>query len=79
MMLVAGASTLLVGLSNILIERFSSEGYDKILPAHPIRIVEAIITGITFLGAGTIFRSGESQLADTFALLHRVCRDCPTP
>lgn len=61
LMLVAGASAMLVGLSDILIERFSFEGYDKILRADPIRIVEAIITGISFLGAGTIFRSGEGK------------------
>ncbi len=61
LMLVAGASAMLVELSDILIERFSSAGYDTILRADPVRIVEAIITGISFLGAGTIFRSGEGK------------------
>ena len=59
--LVAGAAALLVGLSDILLERFSAEMYSSILRTDPIRIVEAIITGISFLGAGTIFRSGEGQ------------------
>lgn len=61
LMLVAGASAMLVGLSDILVARFTLEGYDTILRADPIRIVEAIITGISFLGAGTIFRSGEGR------------------
>jgi putative Mg2+ transporter-C (MgtC) family protein len=59
--LVAGAAALLVGLSDILLERFSVEAYSGILRTDPIRIVEAIITGISFLGAGTIFRSGKDE------------------
>ncbi len=59
--LVAGAAALLVGLSDILLERFSVEIYSGILRTDPIRIVEAIITGISFLGAGTIFRSHNDQ------------------
>lgn len=61
LMLVAGASSMLVGLGDTLIERFSTEAYDENLRADPLRIVEAIITGISFLGAGTIFRSGKDD------------------
>lgn len=61
LMLVAGASSMLVGLADTLIERFSSEAYDENLRADPLGIVEAIITGISFLGAGTIFRSGKDD------------------
>jgi len=59
LMLVAGASAMLVGLGDPLIEHFAAEAYDKNLRADPLRMVEAIITGISFLGAGTIFRSGK--------------------
>jgi putative Mg2+ transporter-C (MgtC) family protein len=59
--LVAGAAALLVGLSDVLLERFSVEIYSGILRTDPIRIVEAIVTGISFLGAGTIFRSGKDE------------------
>ena len=62
--LVAGAAALLVGLSDILLQRFSVEIYDGILRTDPIRIVEAIITGISFLGAGTIFRSRDDQTVE---------------
>ncbi len=62
--LVAGAAALLVCLADVLLERFTVEMYDGILRTDPIRIVEAIITGISFLGAGTIFRSGEDQTVE---------------
>jgi len=57
-MLVAGAAALLVGLGDAMLLRFVS---DNKVTADPIRIVEAIITGISFLGAGTIFRRDQSE------------------
>ncbi len=59
-MLVAGAAALLVGLGDAMLLRFMA---DPKLNAtgDPIRIVEAIITGISFLGAGTIFRRDQSE------------------
>lgn len=56
-MLVAGASALLVGLSGIIITNYSQHAGSGIVQTDPIRTIEAIITGISFLGAGTIFRS----------------------
>jgi putative Mg2+ transporter-C (MgtC) family protein len=61
-MLVAGAAALLVGLADGLMHRFTSEVYGDMLRTDPMRIVEAIITGVSFLGAGTIFRRGENNL-----------------
>lgn len=59
-MLVAGAAALLVGLGDALLIRFLVEGKTNVT-ADPIRIVEAIVTGISFLGAGTIFRRDSSE------------------
>lgn len=59
-MLVAGAAALLVGLGDSLLIRFAVEGQTN-LSMDPIRIVEAIVTGISFLGAGTIFRRDSSE------------------
>lgn len=53
-MLVAGASTLFVILGDIMIHQFSQSQILKTIQTDPIRIMEAIITGISFLGAGTI-------------------------
>ena len=61
-MLVAGSAALLVGLAEVLLVRFNTGGEGSLIRADPIRIVEAIITGISFLGAGTIFRRGGEQV-----------------
>lgn len=58
-MLVAGASALLVGLADSMMVRFGVQGGG--VNTDPIRIVEAIVTGISFLGAGTIFRRDASE------------------
>lgn len=54
-MLVAGASTLFVLLGDIMIRQFANTSFLETIQTDPIRIMEAIITGISFLGAGTIF------------------------
>jgi putative Mg2+ transporter-C (MgtC) family protein len=53
-MLIAGASTLFVILGDIMIHQFAQRAIPETLQTDPIRIMEAIITGISFLGAGTI-------------------------
>ncbi|MDQ3396636.1 MAG: MgtC/SapB family protein [Deinococcota bacterium] len=59
-MIVAGAAALLVGLGDALLGRFNAS-VDVGIRTDPIRIVEAIIAGVSFLGAGTIFRRGKSE------------------
>lgn len=62
-MLVAGASSLLVVLGDVMITNYSSGVVVDAIQADPIRIMEAIITGISFLGAGTIiFRSTDQTV-----------------
>lgn len=56
-MLLAGAAALLVGLADILAEGFAMASYSEFLRVDPLRVVEAVVTGVAFLGAGTIFRS----------------------
>jgi putative Mg2+ transporter-C (MgtC) family protein len=61
-MLVAGAAALLVGLSDALLDRFHAQASSsQNLTSDPIRVVEAVITGISFLGAGTIFRRARTE------------------
>lgn len=61
-MLVAGAAALLVGLGDALIVRFLPDANSGLsIHSDPVRIVEAIVTGIAFLGAGTIFRRSSSE------------------
>ena len=59
-MLVAGASALLVGLGDAMLRRFAMDSSIH-ASSDPIRIVEAIVTGISFLGAGTIFRRDRTE------------------
>ncbi|MGH8727574.1 MAG: MgtC/SapB family protein [Burkholderiales bacterium] len=60
-MLVAGAAALLVGLSSALVLKFGADPSNDLLRFDPIRVVEAIVTAVGFLGAGTIFRRGETN------------------
>lgn len=55
-MIVAAAAALLVGLSDTMVTTFSQEVFGEQVRPDPIRILEAIITGISFLGAGTIIQ-----------------------
>lgn len=50
-MLVAASATLIVGLGESLVSMFQPT---ESLRFDPIRLVEAVIVGISFLGAGTI-------------------------
>lgn len=56
-MLVAGAAALLVGLVDLLAHRYSTEVYRELVRIDPIRLIEAMVAAVGFLGAGTIFRN----------------------
>lgn len=60
-MLVAGAAALLVGLGDLIATHFSAQYPEQLLRVDPIRLIEAVVTAVGFLGAGAIFRrSGDS-------------------
>lgn len=52
-MLVAGAAALLVGIGRLTL--LDSAASDNHLQIDPLRLVEAVIAGVSFIGAGTIF------------------------
>lgn len=52
-MLVGVASALFVMLATYLISTFEPR---EIMTIDPVRVIEAIVVGISFLGAGTIFK-----------------------
>lgn len=58
-MLICLASALFVALAEIFIPHFKA-GDDEVpeMRYDPIRILEAVVTGVSFLGAGMIFVSG---------------------
>lgn len=55
-MLVTGAAALFVALGTVIIEDYTRAVSDSLLRADPVRIMQAVVTGVSFLGAGTIMR-----------------------
>lgn len=72
-MLVAGAAALLVMLGELVVVQLTGALGSQVINADPIRIIAAIITGVSFLGAGTIIRQrsngGVSGLTTAASLL----------
>ena len=56
-MCVAGASTFFVSIGVPLVDYFQVDIAAGAMQTDPIRIIEATITGVAFLGAGTIIKS----------------------
>lgn len=61
-MLVAGACAMLVGLVDLIAQRYADEAYRELVRIDPIRLIEAAVAAVGFLGAGTIFRGHEGGL-----------------
>jgi putative Mg2+ transporter-C (MgtC) family protein len=55
-MLTTGAAALLVSLGSAVIDSFATELGVQIVDSDPLRIIGAVVTGVSFLGAGTIIR-----------------------
>ena len=53
-MLVAGAATMITGMSELLV--IESSIPEAMIRSDPVRVIEAVVTGVAFLGAGTIIR-----------------------
>jgi|SRR5437868_12615347 len=60
-MLVAGSAALLVTLGEVIILQNDRPELVGAVRADPLRILSAIITGVSFLGAGTIIRRQSAE------------------
>lgn len=60
-MLIAGASALLTGIGGVMLVHFQTSLNSEALRSDPLRIIEAIITGVSFIGAGTIIRRSRGE------------------
>ena len=58
-MLVGGTAALLVQLGDVWIEQIRQGAEGQVIQSDPLRIIEAIVAGVAFLGAGTIIRGGD--------------------
>lgn len=56
-MIIGGSSALLMSLGKVTVALFDKGDFDNILTTDPIRIFEAIVVGVSFIGAGTIIKS----------------------
>lgn len=61
-MLVGGAAALLVKLSSIIVDTLPVSS--SLIQVDPIRVMEAVIAGVSFLGAGTIFRRPDKETTE---------------
>jgi putative Mg2+ transporter-C (MgtC) family protein len=60
-MMVSGAATLLVALGELIVKNFEAEQGHTLIQTDPLRVTEAVITGVSFLGAGTILRNSSTH------------------
>jgi putative Mg2+ transporter-C (MgtC) family protein len=60
-MLMAGAASVLVALGPLMVEHLGSVISTAVLRADPISLIGAVITGVSFLGAGTIIRGASGE------------------
>ncbi|MFP4091347.1 MAG: MgtC/SapB family protein [Cyclobacteriaceae bacterium] len=59
-MIVGGASAFLVSLASISVKVYIND-FKDVLDVDPIRIIQAIIIGISFIGAGTILKDRHNE------------------
>lgn len=60
-MLIAGAAALIVGLGDVIAQHFADEQYRDMLRVDPVRLIEAVVAAVGFVGAGAILRSSRSD------------------
>ncbi len=62
-MIVGAASALFVALSQVLLDSYAESEHNEFIEGDPIRVMHAIIVGVSFIGAGTILKtSGEEKV-----------------
>ena len=58
-MLVSGAAALLVGLGFTIVRRFGGSSQYPLVRVDPVIVIQAVVTAVGFLGAGTILRRSQ--------------------
>jgi putative Mg2+ transporter-C (MgtC) family protein len=61
-MLVSGAAALFVALGTVVIEQFIQELSYSCIQSDPIRIMQVVVTGVSFLGAEGVHKAACDQL-----------------
>jgi len=61
-MIIGGASCLMVSITIPLIQFIESQGLAENLRTDPIRIMQALVIGVSFVGAGTILKQKDDRI-----------------
>ncbi len=59
---VSAGAALLMLLGDAIVDNFEEQEANRIITADPIRVMQAIVIGISFLGAGTIIHQGKDRV-----------------
>jgi putative Mg2+ transporter-C (MgtC) family protein len=57
-MMIAGAAAMIVSLGHVVAQDFSEAPYRDLLRVDPLRLIEAVVAAVGFVGAGAILRAG---------------------
>jgi putative Mg2+ transporter-C (MgtC) family protein len=60
-MLIGGSAALIVSLGKLMAADFSDEHFGELIHVDPVRLVEAIVAAVGFVGAGTILKRREGE------------------
>lgn len=60
-MLIGGASALFTSLGTVIVNYYGTVTCVGLVQADPIRVIQAIVLGISFIGAGTILQHQERR------------------
>lgn len=60
-MLVSGAASLLVALGFTIVRRFGASAQYPLVRVDPVVVIQAVVTAVGFLGAGTILRHADGN------------------
>ena len=58
-MIVGGSGALMVSLGEVIVMHFQSAGLAEYIRTDPSRVIQAIIVGVSFIGAGTVLQIQE--------------------
>ncbi len=61
-MIISGSAALLVSLGRVVILDFNQITEPGEIGVDPIRMVHAVVVGVSFIGAGTILKSSSDQM-----------------
>lgn len=59
---VAAGAALLIVLSRAVLDEFQQQEGNSVIRTDPVRVIQAIVVGISFLGAGTIIHDDDQQV-----------------